>query len=50
VLAAMKIYNAWKAMQNIALLRDYDARQKGARGVNIPDDQALQELLYKLMH
>ncbi len=50
VLAAMKIYNAWKAMQNIALLRDYEARQKGGRGVTIPDDEALQELLYKLMH
>ena len=50
VSSAMKIYNAWKAMQNIALLRDYDARQKGARGVVVPDDEALQELLYKLMH
>lgn len=47
---AMKRYNAWKAMQNIALIREYDARQKGARGVTIPDDEALQELLYKLMH
>lgn len=47
---AMKRYNAWKAMQNIALLREYDARQKGARSVTIPDDEALQELLYKLMH
>lgn len=50
VVDAMKRYNAWKTMQNIALIRDYDARQKGARGVSIPDDEALQELLYKLMH
>ena len=47
---AMKRYNAWIAMRNISVLRDYDARQKGARGVIIPDDEALQELLYKLMH
>lgn len=47
---ALKRYNAWVAMRNISILRDYDARQKGARGVTIPDDEALQELLYKLMH
>lgn len=47
---AMKQYNAWKAMTNISVIRDYDARQKGARGANLPDDEALQELLYKLMH
>ena len=47
---ALKRYNAWKAMTNISLIREYDARQKGARDVTIPDDEALQELLYKLMH
>lgn len=47
---ALKRYNAWAAMRNISILRDYDARQKGARGVTVPDDEALQELLYKLMH
>lgn len=47
---ALKRYNAWVAMRNISILRDYDARQKGARGVTVPDDEALQELLYKLMH
>ena len=47
---AVKRYNAWKAMQNISLIREYDARQKGARGAALPDDEALQELLYKLMH
>lgn len=47
---ATKRYNAWTAMRNISLLRDYDARQKGARDVTVPDDEALKELLYKLMH
>lgn len=50
IATAMKTYNAWKAMQNISIIRDYDARQKGARGANLPDDEAMQELLYKLMH
>ena len=47
---ALRIYNGWKAMQNIALIREYDARLKGARGETLPDSEALQELLYKLMH
>jgi len=47
---ALKNYNAWMAMRNISILRDYDARSKGARGVTVSDDEALQELLYKLMH
>jgi len=50
-LAAMKVYNAWKAMQNISLIREYDARLKGARPTaSLPDDEALKELLYKLTH
>ncbi|MBQ0056691.1 MAG: DNA polymerase III subunit delta [Bacteroidales bacterium] len=48
--SAMKIYSATKAMNNIAIIREFDARQKGARGANLPDDEALQELLYRLMH
>lgn len=49
--AAMKVYNAWKAMENIALIREYDARLKGARNTaSLPDDEALKELLYKLTH
>lgn len=50
IAAACRVYNAWKAMGNIALIREYDARLKGARGGSLPDDEALKELLYKLTH
>lgn len=48
--AALKNYNAWKTMANISLIREYDARCKGARDVSLSDTEALQELLYQLMH
>ena len=47
---SVKNYNAWKTMENISLIRDYDARCKGARNVTLSDSEALQELLYQLMH
>ena len=50
MVAALRNYNAWKAMANVALIRECDARQKGARGAAVPDDEILLELLYKLMH
>ena len=51
VLAAKRWCNAWKAMSNIALIRDYDARMKGARSVpGGCDAELLKELLFKLMH
>lgn len=50
IVPALKIYNAWKAMQNITLIRDYDARLKGARQETLSDEEALKELLFKLTH
>lgn len=47
---SVKNYNAWKTMENISLIRDFDARCKGARNVTLSDSEALQELLYQLMH
>ncbi len=47
---AMRIFNAWKTMYNIALIREYDARSKGARGGSQSDEGLLQELLFKLLH
>lgn len=47
---AMRIFNAWKTMYNIALIREYDARSKGARGGVQSDEGLLQELLFKLLH
>lgn len=50
LLAALKIYNGWKTMQNISILRDFDARSKGGRGGSTPDPELLKELFYQLMH
>ena len=47
---ALKNYNAWKTMEAISLIREYDARCKGARDVSLSDSEALQELLYQIMH
>lgn len=50
LLAGLKIYNAWKTMNNISILRDFDARSKGGRGGTTPDPELLKELFYQLMH
>ena len=47
---ALKKYNGWKTMEVVSLLRDYDARCKGARNVTLSDAEALHELLYQIMH
>lgn len=47
---AMRHYNAWKTMNNITILREFDARSKGGRGGNTPPDELLQELFFQLMH
>lgn len=50
---ATKNYTAWKAMSNISAIREYDAKQKGARD-NTPseprDQKLLEELLFNIMH
>ncbi len=48
-LAGMKMYNAFKVMENITLIREYDARMKG---INSQTDvyESLRELLFKLTH
>ena len=50
LLVALKIYNGWKTMQNISILREFDARSKGGRGGTTPDPELLKDLLYQLMH
>jgi len=50
LLSALKIYNGWKTMQNISILREFDARSKGGRGGTTPDPELLKELFYQLMH
>ena len=48
--AAMKIYNAYKTMEIISLLREFDAKAKGFESNNVADAQLLKELLFKMMH
>ncbi len=48
--AALRNYNAFKSMEIISLLRQYDAKCKGVDNPSIPDGELLKELLYKIMH
>jgi DNA polymerase-3 subunit delta len=47
---ALKNYKPVKAMNNISLIREYDAKGKGAGNSSASDGQLLIELIYKLMH
>ena len=48
---AMRNYNAYKCVEIIALLRQYDARSKGIGSPsNISEGALLRELVYKIMH
>ncbi|NDV67834.1 DNA polymerase III subunit delta [Dysgonomonas sp. 25] len=43
-------YNAFKCMEIVSLLRNYDAKGKGVGNVSTPDGELLKELLYKITH
>lgn len=47
---AIKSYNAFKVMEIISLLRNYDAKCKGVDNPYTSDGELLRELLYKVMH
>jgi DNA polymerase III subunit delta len=47
---AARNYNAFKTMNIISQLREYDAKSKGFGSRNVPDGELLKELLYKMMH
>jgi len=47
---AARNYNAFKTMNIISLLREYDAKSKGFASRSVPDSELLKELLYKIMH
>lgn len=47
--AAMRNYNAFKTMNIISLLREFDARAKGFGG-SFEQNEILKELLYRIMH
>jgi DNA polymerase-3 subunit delta len=47
---AMRIYNAFKTMEIISLIRQCDARAKGVDNPSTPDNELLKELVYRIMH
>lgn len=47
---AMEHYASTKIMNNISLIREYDAKAKGVKNASINQGKLLIELLYKLMH
>lgn len=47
---AAKNYNAFKTMNIISMLRDYDAKSKGFEYKSVPDSELLKELLFKILH
>ena len=50
-LAAMRSYNAFKCIDIIALLRQYDARSKGiGSGASSNDGDLLKELVFKILY
>lgn len=50
-LAAMRSYNAFKCIDIIALLRQYDARSKGiGSGASSNDSDLLKELVFKILY
>lgn len=48
--SAMRVYNAFKTMEIIALLRQYDAKAKGVDNVSASQGELLKELAFKIMH
>lgn len=50
-ITAMRNYNAFKCIDIIALLRQYDARSKGIGATsNTTEGEMLRELVFKIMH
>lgn len=47
---ALKNYKAFKCMEIISLLREYDAKCKGINNSSASDGELLKELLFKMMH
>ena len=50
-ITAMRSYNAFKCIDIIALLRQYDARSKGIGTTsNTTEGEMLREMVFKIMH
>ena len=50
-ITAMRNYNAFKCIDIIALIRQYDARSKGIGATaNTSEGEMLREMVFKIMH
>jgi len=47
---ALRIYNSFKTLEIIALLREYDAKSKGFGNISATEGDLMKELVYKIMH
>ncbi len=47
---ALRVYNSFKTLDIIALLREYDAKSKGVGNTSVSDGDLMKELVYKIMH
>jgi len=47
---ALRIYNSFKTLEIIALLREYDAKSKGFGNTSVSEGDLMKELAYKIMH
>ena len=47
---ALRIYNSFKTLEIIALLREYDAKSKGFGNTSASEGDLMKELAYKIMH
>lgn len=46
----LRNYTALKTLQNVSLIREFDAKSKGFGNASLPDGELLRELIFKLMH
>ena len=47
---ALRIYNSFKVLEIISLLREYDAKSKGVENSSTSDGELMKELCHKIMH
>ena len=48
--SGLQNYTALKTLQNVSLVREFDAKSKGFGNASLSDGELLKELLFKLMH
>ena len=48
--SGLRNYTALKTLQNVSLIRVFDAKSKGFGNSSVPDGELLKELIFRLMH